>query len=122
MVIVLLFTLLFIKHFIFDFPFQTTSELEHKGTFGDPRGMLHSYKHMVGTIVVFAFFTPYCALYATGDFVSHYLIDLSKMKASKGLTPADKKFWNYLGFDQLLHNLVYALMVLIYIHFKKKGL
>ena len=120
--IVLLFALLFVKHFLFDYPLQTASELRYKGNFGDPRGAWHSYKHMAGTMVIFACLTPLWAFYGLLDLFTHYLIDLTKVKLSRGLTPADKRFWNLLGLDQLFHNLVYLLMVVIFIYFRNRGL
>lgn len=122
MTIVLVFALLFVKHFLFDYPFQTAREIRYKGNFTDPRGATHSYKHMAGTAVIFAFFTPMWMVLAMMDLFTHYLIDLTKVKLSRGLAPADKRFWNLLGLDQLLHHLVYVLMVVVYLWFKKRGL
>ena len=109
---------LFIKHFIVDFVLQTQEEVDHKGTYLDWRGVKHSVKHGVGTLLVLwgigAEF-EYSCLFAAADFLIHYHVDWLKMNASKHLTPRDHAFWAWLGFDQALHHLTYVMFVAIMI-------
>lgn len=122
MTVIVLFFLLSVKHFLFDFPFQTARELEHKGNYGDLKGVTHSYKHGLGTWTILVFFMPtWSPIFGLADFLTHYFIDLTKVKASKGLSPADKKFWTYLGLDQLAHYTVYAIILSVYLILHKKG-
>lgn len=44
----LILSLLFVKHFIFDFLWQTPSEVANKGTYGNLKGLAHSLKHTFG--------------------------------------------------------------------------
>ena len=115
----LLLIALLVKHFLFDFPFQTQQDLQYKGIFGNPLGFIHSIKHAAGTFTIFLFIAPAIASYFLYiDLFTHYFIDWSKVKLSKGLTPADKKFWVLLGLDQLAHSLIYILMIPLYFYLK----
>lgn len=101
--------LLFVKHYLFDFVWQTTSMIQHKGIYGHPKGIIHSLGHAVGTfIVVFLFLGPWWAsLIAMIDGVAHYHIDWLKTKyGSQDIN--DSVFWNHLGLDQLAHSLTYV--------------
>lgn len=116
--ILLLMLLFTVKHFVVDFVLQTADEVAHKGTYLDWRGVKHSVKHGVGTFLVLlvvgaGFEIGY--IYGAADFLIHYHIDWAKMNASKGLTPADRAFWTWLGFDQALHYLTYIAFVAIMI-------
>ena len=107
-----LLTLLFIKHFIIDFPLQTKYQWSNKGTYLHMGGVLHSWLHCLGTILCFVFFTdPFTAIMlGIGDGIIHYHIDYAKMRlnAKLGLGPTThEEFWWLLGFDQLLHSLTY---------------
>jgi Protein of unknown function (DUF3307) len=118
----LLYVLLAIKHFLYDFTLQTHEEMEYKGVFGDMRGAKHSVKHGLATLVIFYLFIPLAApTFFIIDAVTHYLIDFSKVKLSKDLTPADKKFWVLLGLDQLAHTLVYVSMIALYLYLRGRG-
>ena len=115
LLLILLFT---VKHFVVDFVLQTQQEVEHKGTYLDWRGVKHSVKHGLGTLLVlvsigasFEFSWVYCA----ADFLVHYHIDWLKMNATRNLTPTDRAFWIWLGFDQALHYLTYIMFIAIMI-------
>ena len=101
-----------------DFVLQTQEEVDYKGTYLDWRGVKHSVKHGVGTLLVFwsigADF-EYSALFGIADFLIHYHIDWAKMNMSKNLTPKDHAFWTWLGFDQTLHHLTYIIFIAIMI-------
>ena len=105
--------LLFIKHWYVDFVIQTDDEVQHKGIYGDWRGIKHSLKHGVATLVIFIVIgaAPIIAMaIAILDGVAHYHIDWTKMNYGNRdiQTP---QFWNHLGLDQLAHYLTYLIAV-----------
>jgi hypothetical protein len=112
--------LLFIKHFICDFPLQANPWLyRNKGTYMHPGGIAHAGIHALGTLLVLApFIGSLSMLYAALDMLVHYHIDWAKMNISKryDLQPNNsERFWILLGFDQLLHHITY--FVIIYFAF-----
>ena len=116
--IVFLFVLFFLKHFICDFVLQTYSMVEGKGTYGAWAGIQHSLVHGLGTLLlllcVFSF-NPHnlfvAAELALIDFLVHYHVDWAKQNLSKKYTSRDRQFWVWLGFDQFLHLLTYAIII-----------
>ena len=104
--------LLFIKHFVVDFYLQTNDHVVNKGIYGAWKGIEHSLQHGVATLIILAFFAPLhlALILAVADFVIHYHVDWSKININKSqnLTPADNKFWFWLGLDQLAHSLTYV--------------
>jgi hypothetical protein len=118
-----LLTLFQLKHFLADYPLQTIEMVREKGIYGRQGGIYHSLIHAVLTfgmlgLVDFTVF-PVEYTFAFGiaalEFVIHYHIDWSKMQMSKRFSTEDKGFWNWIGFDQLLHHLTYAGFVWILI-------
>lgn len=101
--------LLFLKHFIADFVIQNNeiAILKRKYTF-----LHHSYHHAVLTYIICLFFVPIPTALVLGllDFVIHHNVDYIKSTLSRDLTPSDRKYWIYLGADQLLHSLTYLLI------------
>lgn len=132
--ILILITLLQVKHFLADFPLQNAYMLKkgQRGGWIVPL-LLHVTVHWFLTIVVLSFvllayatsatFVPGVMLFilglATAEAAAHFIID--RIKASPNMlgqysdtkTPA---FWICLGADQLAHNLCYVAMVAV-IHF-----
>lgn len=107
---------LFIKHFICDFPLQTSPWLyRNKGKYLHPGGIVHAAIHGVGTALVLSPFIGSQALtYALIDTLAHYHIDWAKMNISSSfdLKPDSSEwFWLLLGLDQLLHHLTYFAIV-----------
>jgi hypothetical protein len=116
--IVLILFLLLSKHFLVDFPLQTSFQYLNKGTWLHLGGLLHSALHGVGTLVILLCFTtlPLAIGLAIMDFVLHYLIDYGKININRklGYTPVNsEQFWWLLGLDQWLHQLTYLAIVLI---------
>ena len=114
--VLLILFLLFLKHFIIDFPFQGPYQYLNKGTYGHPGGILHAGVHGLGTFAVFIWFTtPLVAVcLALVDFLLHYHIDWAKMNINKKLgygPTTHEQFWWLLGVDQLLHALTYLGLV-----------
>lgn len=117
-----LLALLFIKHFICDFPLQATPWMyKNKGTYLHPGGIAHAFIHAAGTgmivvaCLIFAHVNPVTAQaiamqMAVADGLIHYHIDWAKMNIGShfDLQPNNSEwFWILLGFDQLLHAATY---------------
>ena len=105
--------LLFIKHWYVDFVNQTDQEVKYKGVYAHPIGVRHSFKHALGTALVFVLASldvEWVLLLAMIDGVTHYHIDWVKMNYGNRdiRTP---QFWNHLGLDQLAHYIVYLVLV-----------
>lgn len=124
--------LVFIKHFLVDFVWQTEKMVREKGNLSEMGGYIHAISHTLGTIA--CGFILYLFGYMVKDFsyqtminilwmvwvysivegISHYVIDFIKMNYGKQakLSANDKKFWIAIGADQLAHYLVYVVMTL----------
>lgn len=107
---------LFVKHFVCDFPLQTTPWMYvNKGRYGHPGGIAHAGLHGIGTFVVLYFWLGADAwVLALADLLIHYHIDWAKLNINKKFDfRADNGngFWILLGFDQLLHHLTYFAIV-----------
>lgn len=111
--ILTVFALLFIKHYIVDFVLQTQEELDHKGIYLHWKGLKHSIKHGLGTMLVFAFLDVSwigVIILGTMDFLIHYHIDYAKTKlGTKDMK--QPRFWNEFGADQLVHYMTYLLLI-----------
>lgn len=96
-----------VKHFVADFCLQSSRLLSDKGRYLGRGGLIHALIHGVGTALVLAFFVPVpVALIAGfGDALIHYHIDWAKVRLQGNLMPHERKFWVYLGIDQMLHQL-----------------
>lgn len=116
--IIFLLVLLQLKHWYVDFVDQSMEEVHSKGIYGDGPGIAHSAKQGIGTFAAVlvitgqAFFLE-AMLIAFLDFVLHYHIDWAKININKrkNYTVETPEFWAWLGFDQLLHQLTYLLIV-----------
>lgn len=104
---------LFVKHFVVDFVFQTQHQIDRKGTYGDWIGFSHSIEHGLATFLVFMFFgigLEASIILATTDTVVHYHIDYIKMRwGTKDMYT--KLFWTQFGMDQMFHALTYIELV-----------
>ena len=116
---ILILALLLIKHWVFDFVLQTEEQIKHKGTYGNLVGMSHSLTHLVGTFLVVAMvlgfdYWTFALILATIDGILHYHIDWYVRNVDKGTAESsNKRFWFWLGLDQMLHNLVYVGLTLV---------
>jgi hypothetical protein len=118
--LVFLVILLQIKHWYIDFVNQTMEEVQHKGIYLDWLGVKHSLKHGIGTMLVFTILSPGYTAVALGmiDFLIHYHTDWVKTKINDYFDwdPLyTKEFWWLFGFDQLVHQLTYILLIAIVI-------
>ena len=113
-------TLLFLlvtKHFIVDFPLQFPRHYLNKGTYGNTKGMEHSFWHGLATFFILLFFTAPFLAWAISllEMVAHYHIDWAKMNINKvmGWLPNNTEyFWWLLGLDQYLHYLTYIIIIM----------
>ena len=112
MIILTLFTLLILKHFIIDFPAQTPYQWMNKGTYGHPGGILHAGLHGFGTVLCFVWWAPFASIIlGIMDMLIHYHIDWVKMNINKKYgwkADTHPEFWTALGLDQLAHYLTYV--------------
>lgn len=112
----ILIALLLFKHFLIDFVAQTDQMVREKGTYGADGGLVHAGQHALVTFWIILIFAPHLAVpLALLDGLLHYHIDWAKMNLAKGLTPADHKYWAWIGIDQLLHQLTYVGIVYVII-------
>lgn len=110
-----LLTLFQLKHFLADYPLQNYQMVCEKGIYGKRGGVFHSLIHAALTFTVLGFFNyfvfpvEYTVAFAIAalEFFIHYHIDWSKMQMSRKFSTQDKGFWNWIGFDQLLHHVTY---------------
>jgi fumarate reductase subunit D len=124
MEILILLTLLQIKHCWADFVLQTYQQTVKKGVWLDPVGISHSIEHAYSSLVVLFIFSLFWPLnmavvvsIVIFEAVVHYLIDYTKVRyGSKDSTKPI--FWHQFGADQLLHQLTYTLMVFILLYEK----
>lgn len=131
-----------LKHFIADGPLQTDYQYKNKGKWLHPGGILHASLHGLGTfLAVFIAFSlvatgkplwylaSFSVLIAVGDAVIHYLIDLTKIKATdkygwtsfgdvgvgklkaKALIIHDNKYFWAIMADQAAHFLTYIVII-----------
>ena len=105
----LILSLLFVKHFLADFVWQTERMLKDKGHFGRLGGLQHAGLHGALTYVILMhFLNPQaCFMLAGFDAFVHYHIDIIKVKASAKLTAQDNMYWVWFGLDQLAHAFTY---------------
>lgn len=119
-IILLTFFLLFLyqaKHFVCDFVLQTQYML---GKFKESGWVLpllaHSGVHSLATFVIAIVFVGplFALLLAVFDLVVHFTMD--RIKASPNLggkyNPTEKRFWQYLGVDQMVHHVTHYVIIL----------
>jgi hypothetical protein len=120
MEILILMSLLLIKHCYADFKIQTYQQTVRKGIYRDPVGISHSVDHVWTTLVMLIAFSlfvqPISALLilaiALAEGMIHYHVDWVKVRfGCKDITKP--QFWAQFGYDQLAHLLTYVAMCAI---------
>jgi hypothetical protein len=107
--------MLFIKHWICDFVWQTPDMIAAKGKYGAWKGVVHSSHHAVLTFVIFiAAGVRFALMMALLDFILHYHIDYVKVKYGES-NMASSRFWKHFGLDQLAHYVTYLIIVSIFV-------
>jgi hypothetical protein len=119
-IICILLALFGIKHFVCDFVLQNENMFKDKGIYMAPGGRNHAAMHALGTFIVLLIIFPwdigahmFAIILGILDGLIHYHIDWAKTNLSRGLTPADRKFWVWFGADQGLHYLTYIGIIAI---------
>jgi hypothetical protein len=104
--------LLQIKHWYIDFVNQSDAEVASKGIYGDSKGIDHSAKHGIGTMLCFIIacglnYIAFAAIIGGLDALLHYHIDWAKINyGNRDIRTKD--FWNHLGLDQMAHQFCYV--------------
>lgn len=114
----ILLALLFIKHFLCDYPFQTLWMLNKSAKTGWFFPLTaHAAVHGWATYMILIFMSTgdpgFALLLGLLDFTAHWVIDYWKAQRTSAEF-GSRRFWNLLGFDQLLHNLTYLAIILLY--------
>lgn len=112
-VVLVIFSLLMVKHLVVDFPLQGPYQYMNKGTYGHPGGVQHSAWHGYATFMVLYWFVPVDVAVALAvlDMAVHYHIDWAKVNVTKKLgygPTTHEQFWWLLGVDQFLHMMTYV--------------
>jgi hypothetical protein len=126
MLLILLFQLFIVKHFIVDFIMLQPPAIYLKGNLTRTSGCFHSVFHAFISYLIL-----YVVLVCTGnkhlllnpiiylivfEFVTHYFINYLKsniIRKFKVACNTSKNYWILMGFDQLLHHQVYVVMIFI---------
>lgn len=111
----LILVLLFVKHFLADFCWQTDRMLRDKGHFWRIGGLQHAGLHGALTYVILMHFlgVQACVMLAVFDAAVHYAVDWTHRRATVKLTYDSNQFWFWIGVDQLLHALTYLIISFI---------
>ena len=116
--ILILMTLLQMKHWYADFWIQTFSQTVRKGIYLDRVGISHSIDHVIGTLIALLIFSlgvhplspMTIIIMALVEGTVHYHIDWIKVKfGHKDMTNAI--FWKEFGLDQFAHQATYLIMI-----------
>lgn len=122
--IIILFAVFCFKHFLIDFLFQNKWQYSNKHIFGHPGGVFHSWLHGLNTMVILILFvTPipnFTTILLIGllEWIIHYVIDWSKMNINihyNWKCNTHEEFWWLTGFDQMLHQFTYVLIIYLVI-------
>ena len=105
----LILALLFFKHFLADFCWQTDRMLRDKGHFWRIGGLQHAGLHGALTYVILMHFLNLqaCVILAVFDAVFHYFVDWAHRRITVRKTTDSNQFWMWIGIDQFIHALVY---------------
>lgn len=106
------------KHFLADYVLQNSWIIRGKGDLRAGGGYVHAGLHVLGSLIVLAFFHLPVALLVemlVAEFIIHYAIDFTKANAGRGIDAKTQPtlYWSIYGFDQLLHHLTYIVMAYV---------
>ena len=118
-VMLLLITLLLIKHAVADFFLQRSFMFKDKHIYAGRGGLVHAASHGLLTAIAVAICVPLplqlpLALAAgIADMLIHYHIDYikSNWNVRTQSSPNETRYWYAFGLDQLAHFLTYVLIV-----------
>lgn len=105
-----------VKHVLGDYVLQNPYILQHRRVWGHPGGLLHVAIHAGLTLPLLLAAGVHGLLFPAvllGEAVFHYHVDWAKdnLLHRAGLSPADRQYWWLAGFDQMLHQLSYLVIV-----------
>lgn len=105
----LILVLLFFKHFLADFCWQSDRMLKDKGHFWRIGGLQHAGLHGALTYVILMHFLGIqaCVMLAVFDAVLHYSMDLVHRRATVRASVDSNVFWIWTGIDQFVHAVTY---------------
>jgi hypothetical protein len=108
----LILALLFVKHFLADFCWQSDRMIKDKGHLGRLGGLQHAGLHGALTYVILMHFLGLqaCIMLAVFDATVHYFIDFLHRRATVKLSTDSDAFWMWIGLDQFLHAVVYLII------------
>ncbi|EDL3592086.1 DUF3307 domain-containing protein [Salmonella enterica subsp. enterica serovar Newport] len=115
----LLLALLFVKHFACDYPLQSQWMLQKAAKKGwafplTAHAALHGwFTFFIVNMMMLAGDPGFALLMGLADFCAHWAIDYWKAQRTSAEF-GSRRFWNLLGFDQLLHNLTYLAIIFCY--------
>ena len=113
--------LLNVCHWFADYSHLSTDKMLAAKRFGAPIGPIfeHALWHslLMGSVVLVIYNLELAFLTGLIQLISHFFIDLLKGKLNKWFpvlqSPANRSHWYIFGADQLLHQLIIILMVVI---------
>lgn len=118
-----LITALLCKHFLADFVLQTPYQVQNKGRFGHPGGLLHVSIHIALSFIIFVaaawwgnpIVTQLVMWALFMEAIIHYITDWSKCQLAQrlDLRPDNCHYWWLTGADQWIHHMTYVIMVVM---------
>ena len=110
------FVLLEVKHFLCDFVAHRGYQIQNKGRYGHPGGILHAGLHGIASLPAIVLLTGSPLLIAgivASEFIVHYHVDWLKAAITRvrGLGYDDLLYWIVFGADQFLHQATYIVML-----------
>jgi hypothetical protein len=115
----LLITLLLVKHAVADFFLQRAFMFKDKHVYGGLGGISHACIHgfltFVAIVICFPSMWFFAVLMGKVDALVHYHVDYikSNWNVRTQATPSETRYWYAFGLDQLAHFLTYVLIVYI---------
>jgi len=118
--ILILLTLLQLKHMFADFFMQTPKMLGARHVYAHIGRVQHAGLHAVFSAGIFAALGApigFTVVLCLVEFIVHFHIDWVKGKHSESVqdVPEDAAYWRAFGVDQLMHQLTYVAMIWAYI-------
>jgi hypothetical protein len=105
-----------VKHLVCDFVIQTRYQVDNKGYYGRPGGLIHAFWHVLFSVPVLLILTWSVSTIAwvlALEFLVHYHTDWLKARTQRlrGWTQGDAIYWVAFGADQFIHQVTYIAMV-----------
>jgi hypothetical protein len=107
-----------VKHLLCDFVLQSKYQVNNKGFYGRPGGLLHAGLHCLFTIPVLLILTHSLAIITAVvicEILVHYHVDWIKARTERlrKWTASDHIYWTAFGTDQFIHQVTYIVIVAI---------